>query len=168
MAYTTAAQVKRELPYNYEKAASRKLTEDGYISAAGTFNENTFLTFFVNQTATFIDGYLVSVGTPPFAYSGVLDKINKMLAVYEVEMYLKSAQSDRQVSVSIYAMYKSAMAMLDKIIDGDILVTPTSVAANQGTVRLIEPDNDGVTLNLGDIEANILMGGSQSASEIPE
>lgn len=168
MAYTTATQVKRELPFNYEKAASKKLTEDGYISVAGTFNENAFLNYFIDQMGSFIDGYLAGVGTPPFAYNGVLDKVNKQLAVYEVEMYLKSAQSDRLVSVSIYAMYQAAMRTLDKINNGDIILTPSSVAPDQGTVRLIEPDNDGATINVGDLEANILFGGAANSQEIPE
>ncbi len=169
MAYTTIAQVKNELTYNYDKAAAKKLTEDGYIDVAQRFDETSFLTFFVNQSASFIDSYLSGVATPPFAPNGVLDKINRNLAVYDAEMYLKSAQSDRQVSVSIYAMQKQAIELLQRIIDGDIALLPADGAApDQGTVRLIEPDNDGVTLTVGDLEENILLGGCADATEIPE
>jgi len=168
MAYTTPAQVKRELTYNYQKGADKKLTEDGYVSVSGSFDETAFLTFFINQTASFIDAYLSPVGRGPFVYNGMLDKINKSLATYEIETYLVSASSDRVVSVSIFAMYKQAMVMLDKIVAGDLILTPESVAADQGTVRLIEPDDDGATLDIGDIEEFILLGGSADSEEIPE
>ncbi len=168
MAYTTPTQVKRELTYNYQKGAERKLTEDGYISVVGAFDETSFITYFIDQTASFIDAYLASVGTGPFTYNGLLDKINKALTTYEIETYLVSASSDRVVSVSIFAMYKQAMTMLDKIIAGDLLLTPESVAADQGTVRLIEPDDDGATLEIGDIEESIMLGGSADSETIPE
>jgi phage gp36-like protein len=169
VAYTTAEQVKRELSFNYEKSASKKLTEDGYINAAGTFDESLFLNFFVNQTATFIDGYLAgTVGTPPFAYNGVLDKINKSLSVYEVEMYLISATVDRVVSVSIYAMYQWAMKMLDKILAGEISLLPVDASLNSGTVQLIEPEYDGATIQIGELEENIFFGGSADSERIPE
>lgn len=164
MAYTTAQQVKRELPFNYQRTAERKLTEDGFIDAAGNFSELSFLNFFIDQQAAFIDGYLAgTVGTPPFAANGVLDKINKALAVYEVETYLISATSDRVVSVSIYAMYQWAMRTLDKILNGDITLLPAAGgAADSGTVKLIEPDNDGETLVIGVLESDILMNGKEN------
>lgn len=116
MAYTTTSQTKRELPYNYQDSAIDKLTEDGYIDIVGNFNEASFLAYFVNQTADFMDGYAGG----PFQPNGILDKINKILAVYEIEMYLVSSQQDRVVSVTIYNMWKNAMKMLDAVRDGDI------------------------------------------------
>ena len=158
MGYTTPGQVKRELSQGYQKPASKKLTEDGYIDVAGNFDETTFLNYFITQTAAFIDDYLSSVATPPFSANGVLDKINKILAVYEIELYLVSATQDRRVSVTLYANYQYAMKMLDKILNGDITITPSDEATYQGTVRLIQPDDDGDPLSLGVLEQDILLG----------
>lgn len=169
MAYTTVAKVKNELPFNYQKGAEKKLTEDGFISAAGTFNETSFLTQFVDQAALFIDDYVSVVAIGPFATNGILEKINRHIAVYDSEMYIVSATQDRTVSVSIYAMRKEAMDLLKSIVKGDIILLPDEGAsATSGSVQLIEPENDGATLGLGEIEEKILLGGPAESSEIPE
>lgn len=168
MAYTTVAKVKNELPYNYQKGAEKKLTEDGWINAAGTFSEAPFVQQFIDQMASFIDSYLAIIGVGPFSPNGVLEKVNRQLATYEVETYIVSASSDRVVSVSIYAMYVEAMKTLKMIVEGDIIVLPSDVAPDSGTVRLIEPLYDGATLTIGELEEKILLGGSKESSEIPE
>lgn len=150
MTYTTTTQVKRELPFTYQDPAIDKLTEDGYISSAGVFNEAAFLTYFVTQTSDFIDGYAGG----PFSPNGVLEKINKILAVYEIEMYLVSSQQDRVVSVTIYNMWKNAMRMLDDVRDGLIPVTP--LTSQTGLTYLVEPCGDGDPITQEWLDENVL------------
>ncbi len=159
MAYTTAAAVKQSLTFEYWVTSSTKIEEDGY---AFTLNPNVFtdetdfLEVFIDRCAAFIDTY---VGGGPFVASGVLETVNRWLAVYEVEQYLLAATSDRVISVSINEDKNRALRLLDKMVDGDITVTPdgTSDSADAYTPALIEPDNDGDPLAFDTIGEDVLL-----------
>ena len=119
MAYCTTGMLKGSLVFEYWKSISLKLVEDGYIVTADTFpDEAAFLSMFTERAASFIDSYC----NGPFAPNSVLSECNRVLALYDAEQYFLSAQSDRQINVSIDAEKKRILKILDKVNDGDIIV----------------------------------------------
>lgn len=170
MAYTTAARVKEALTYEYWVLVTNRLTEDGWaftLDPNSFTDEADFLNSFIDRCATFIDDY---IGNGPFEANGMLENINRWLAIYDVEQYLLAGTSDRVVSVTINEDKKRALRLLDRIVDEDstLSVTPTDVTNTSMTPQLIESDNDGVTLTLGALEEDIILGGAADAEEIPE
>lgn len=137
--YTTVLNVSTDLVYNFQGPASRKLTEDGWINIAGVFNRNGFIQFFIDRTARFIESYLAGEYTPPFAQSGVLERINRALTVFEIELYCQSAQSDRTVNISIYQLQKDAMHWLQQILDGEVDIASEGEEISIGTFMVIGP-----------------------------
>lgn len=171
MAYTTVAAVKNALPFEYWISAQTKLEEDGYdfdLTPTRVFtDEAVFLTVFIDRCASFIDDF---VGGGPFLANGALEMINRWLAIYEVEQYLLAGTNDRVISVSINEDKKRALQLLVRILDGDITVIPDGTGDTAGTydVELYEDSTDGVTLTIGTLEEDILLGGLSDATEIPE
>lgn len=156
MSYTTVASVKTELPRTYQNLATVKLTEDGWINAAGTFDEDGFVTQFIDRTASFIESYLSAQYTAPLSQCGLLETINRCLTTYEIEMYLQAAQVNRGVNITIYTQRKEAIQWLDKILDGTLELPLEDEAPYQGTVRLI--DGGGEPIRLEELEDDVLYG----------
>jgi hypothetical protein len=164
MAYTTNEKVKDGLPYNYQSLARTKMIEDGWI-VADVFDEDGFLDKYVALGATYIDNYL---GEGPYEAHGVLDDINKAYALYHIELYLISAQTDRVMSITIYNQWLQAQKLLQGILTGTIPISLTVAGdSDANSIGLVEPDNDGITLAIGDMEEDLFFG-SSDATEIPE
>lgn len=153
-AYTTVSALRDEAPYNYLGLARAKLTEDGYVNAAGTLDETTFLTRFIDRTAAFIESYLSTLYTAPLVQCGVLETINRTLAAYELEKYLQGGQANRGVNITLYAQQKDAIKLLDKILAGDVELPIEDEAEDQGTVRLI--DGGGEPIRLEELDDDVL------------
>lgn len=167
MGYTTAAAVKNSLVFEYWKLCSVKLDEDGFDYTDTVFtDEADFLTDFIDRAASFIDEY---VGGGPFVASGLLETINRWLVIYDVEQYILSGTNDRVISVSINEDKKRALEMLRQIVKGELSVVPDGTGSSSAyEAALFESDTDGVTLTIGELEQNILLGGQDDATEIPE
>lgn len=139
MSYTTPAQVKDGLSSGYWKSIKPKLTEDGYAFSDLEFtDEDTFLQRFIDRTALFIDSF---IGGGPFASSGLLESINRWLAVYDAEMYIISGTADRVISVTINEDKKRAIQLLTAIAEGTMTVSPETVSSTAAP-DLIQPDGD--------------------------
>lgn len=158
MAYTTVLNCKTELPYNYQRLAEKKLTEDAWINVAGVFNETGFVQFFIDRSASFIEGYLSSLYTAPLPQSGFLEKINRILTTYEVELYLQSAQVNRGVNITIYTQWRDALKWLDRVLSDEIQlpIDSSELAPFQNTVRIIPVCGEAIT-DCG-LEENVLFG----------
>lgn len=146
MAYTTPAAVKRMLPYEYQNLCDLKLIEDGYIAAIedwDTVAEEAFLTVFINQAADAMD----AEAGGPFEANGLLEEINRIFALYAIEMYIKSGQEDRNIGITIFQSWKEMRRKLEQIRDGVISVTPTGSSSGNLAV-LVEPDDDGDALTV--------------------
>lgn len=169
-AYTTYEKVRNAFAVGYwlSSAESGKLTQDGYsytLDPDSFTDEEDFITAFIENSASFIDDY---IGNGPFSANGTLESINRWLAIFDIEQYLLASDSDRVVSVTINEDKKRALNLLDKINSGDIQSPTPSSSSSSAAPALIEPDDDGVTLVIGDLEEDIWLGGAADATTIPE
>lgn len=163
MPYTTVAELKQAVEFEYWKQIRKKLTADGYTVTQDAFaSETVFLQQFVDRMADYIDAYAGG----PFAQNSVLQDINKVLALFEVEQYILSGRGDRTVNITIISEKKRVLKLLQGILDGEIPVEPETVATNAAP-DLIESDTDGITLTMGGLESDLFFG-SATAEEIPE
>lgn len=171
-AYTTVQNVKNALTTNYWKSIKPKLTQDGFAYTDSVFtDESTFLQGFIDRQGEFIEAYVAGVATGPFVATGVLENLNRWLAIYDAEQYILAGTSDRVISVSINEDKKRALMILDNINKGLIELTPLdedSATAILNGPGLIEPACDGDPFNLIALEEQVFMGNGQTTGTCTE
>lgn len=172
MGYCTTTEIREGLTYQYWKPAHKLIAEDGYTvdvdSDPVTFaDEAVFLQKYVDRWTAYIDDFAGG----PFAPSALLKDINRVLAIYDVERYVQSAQAERIISISIVAEQQRVMKLLQRIYDGELSVLPAS--SDSSTNPFIVTSNDtegdcGEPLTLDGLNHNFLPGPySQPANGFP-